>query len=425
MLAKLSRPLLRMVETKASIHVPGSPISAWINHVFGGVGNDSFEQKEAFASSYVWRAVNVLSDAMSGMNIGVFEKKENGDVVRVKSHPADYLLNIEPSPLYSAFTYRSTGMVHIGITGNFFSRIMYRPNGDLDEFLLLPPEQLTAIFIKPNRTLQYDFHGIDKILRSDEVLHVPGLSFNGFMGKNPIEAHRDTLVLDRESRTYGKKFYQNGAFLSGVLEVPGPLSDPAYARLKNSWHKAYGGSGNAGSTAILEEGTKFNPIRLSPNDAAWIATRKNIAEEVARIYGIPLHMLMELTRSTNNNIEHQGLEFVLYSVMPWVRRWEDELNRKLFKKRGEQNLFVRYDIEELMRGDMKTTSDYISKLQVSGNLTINEVRKKFLNLPGVEGGDKILVQANNMAPLEDVVNGKTILQSGTKSESGQQDDSGV
>lgn len=388
-------------EQKTSIHTPGAPISSWVHKLFGPVADEGFEEKEAYCSSLVWRAIKVLSEPMASMPVGVFEEKGNGDVVKVKSHPVEYLLNVEPSKYYSSYTWRDTQMHHLGITGNGYNRMIFRGNGELDEILMLDPHSIDDIFLMKNE-LRYKVNGIDKMLPSSQVLHFMGSSFNGFYGKNPIECHADTMILDRESRKYGKKFYQNGAFLSGILSSPNALSDKAYHRIKNSWHAAYGGSGNAGSTFIAEEGLDFKPIKLDPVSAAWLETRKDLAADVSRIYGVPLHMLSVMDRSTFNNIEHQSLEFVKYSLTPWVRRWEDEINRKVFGKyRGK--LFARFDMNELLRGDLKSTVEYLTKHQINGNLSINEVRRKYLNLPGIEGGDEHLVQGNNMIPVKNIM----------------------
>lgn len=387
-------------EERATIHTPGAPVSSWAHKLFGFVANEDFSEDEAFASPLVWRAIKVLSEPMSSMPICVHEKQKNGDIVRIEDHPYEYLLNVEPSKYYSSYTWRDTSMHHLGLRGNSYSRLIYKGNGELAEVLLIDPDSVQDIFLQDNGLL-YKINGLNKMLPGSEVLHFMWSSFNGFVGKNPIEAHKNTLILDRESREYAKSFYQKGAFLSGVLEGPTEMTQPAYDRLKNSWHDTYGGAKNAGTAAILEEGFKFNPIKLDPVSAAWSETQKHIATQVGRIWGVPLHMLMDLEKATFSNIEHQSLEFVKYSLMPWVRRKEDELNRKLFPtKKGK--MFLRYDMSELLRGDLKSTADYITKMQINGNLSVNEVRRDYLQRPGVEGGEKQLVQGNNMMPLDKV-----------------------
>ena len=391
-------------ETKSSptIHTPGAPIKDWVHKLFGFVPSEDFELAEAYCSTLVWRAIKVLSEPMASMPIGVFEKQANGDVVKI-DHPLDYTLNVEASRYYSAYTWKDTQMHHVGFGGNGYSRIVLRGNGEI-EFLTIDPEKVRDIFLLDN-DLKYKVEGVDKMLSSKEVLHFVGPTWNGFVGKNVLECHKDTLILDRETRTYAKKFYQNGAFLSGVLQTPNGLSDKAYERMKGSFN-LLGGSANAGRTEILEEGLQFQPIKLDPVSAQWAQTRKQLGIEVARIWGIPLHMLQEHDRSTFNNIEHQDLELVKYTLTPWVVRWESEINRKLFPRADKGKRFVRFDMSELLRADLASTADYLTKMQTAGNLTINEVRRGHLHLTGVEGGDETLVQGNNSVPLKQVIAGE-------------------
>lgn len=390
-------------EKKATIHTPNAPISSWAHKLFGFAADETFEEYEALQSTLVWRAIRVLSEPMASMPIGIYESRPNGDVIQIKDHPLDYILNVEPCKYYSAYTHRETTMTHLLLKANAYSRILYKGSGEVDRIVLMDPDKVRDIFIM-NNDLTYKIDGLDRMLSGGEVLHFVWNSFNGFTGKNPIEAHKDTLILDRESRNYAKNFYQNGAFLSGVLEGPTEMTDGAYRRLKQSWQETYGGAKNAGTAAILEEGFKFNPIRLDPVSAAWIETRKMLAGEIARIYGVPLHMIMDLEKATFSNIEHQSMEFIKYSLMPWVRKFEDELNRKLFPKSSSKNknLFIRYDMRELERGDMQSMADYLTKNQINGNLSINEIRRDYLQKPGIEGGDEHLVQGNNMIPVKNL-----------------------
>ena len=404
MLDKVSRIFFKdvpdVVEKKASIHT-GAPVGTWVNKLFGVMANDDFDQKEAYSSTLVWRAIKVLSEPLASLPIGVFEKQKNGDILKIDDHPVEHLLNVEPNKYYSSYTWRETAMNHLGLTGNSYNRIVFRNNGEIDKIVMIDPNAVDEIFVLKDQ-LRYKIKGLDRMLAGDEILHVVGSGYNGFEGKNPIRCHIDTLVTERETRKYSKKFYQNGAFLSGILRGPTAMTDKAYTRLTKSWNKAYSGTDNAGKTAIVEEGFEFQPIALDPVSAGWLATRKNLAADVARIYGVPLHMLMELDKSTFNNIEHQSLEFVKYSLSPWVKRFEDEYNRKLFKPKELGKRFVRYDMTELLRGDMKATADYLATLQLHGNLSINEVRRRFLFLPGIDGGDEHLVQGNNMVPVTQI-----------------------
>lgn len=398
MLARLSRTLVNAIERSVTIHSPQAKVSDWVAEVFGGTSDSDFFQEDAFASTLVTRAIKVLSEPMASMSVGVFERKSNGDIIKVTDHPYNYLLNVEPSSFYSSYVMRDAQVHHVCVTGNSFNQKITNRAGQVQEIVMIDPSALKGVRVDNRRGVWYDFEELGEI-KGEDLIHFPGPSYNGFLGRNFIEDFRDTLILDKASRNYAKNFYENGAFVSGILSVQGELTPDGYARVSNSWQKAYGGSGNAGKTMVLEQGGKFEPVRLSPEDAGWLGTRKNLAEDVARIFGVPMHMLMQLDRSTFNNIEHQSLEFVKYTLTPWVRRFEDELNRKLFKR--ESKLFVRYDMNELLRGDLKSTVEFVTRLQTFGDLNINEVRRNWLQMPGIgDDGDKYLVQGNNMVPID-------------------------
>ena len=197
---------------------------------------------------------------------------------------------------------------------------------------------------------------------------------------------------------YGAKFFANGAAPSGVLEHPGTLKDPA--RVRQAWMSQFGGSGNAGKVAVLEEGMKYSPISINPQEAQFLETRKFQINEIARIFRIPPHMIGDLEKSSFSNIEQQSLEFVKYTLDPWVVRWEQSMSRALFNEDEKSGLFFKFNVEGLLRGDYQSRMQGYATARQNGWMSANDIREleNMDRIPASEGGDLLLVNGN-MVPL--------------------------
>src|SRR5690625_3956523 len=180
-------------------------------------------------------------------------------------------------------------------------------------------------------------------LKAEDVLHIPGLGFDGLVGYSPIAMAKNAVGLAMATEEYGAKFFANGAAPGGVLEHPGTIKDPQ--RVKDSWNKAYQGSSNAHRVAVLEEGMKYQQIAIAPDQAQFLETRKFQINEIARIFRVPPHMVGDLEKSSFSNIEQQSLEFVKYTLDPWVIRWEQAISRSLFTKSEKKAYFVKFNVD--------------------------------------------------------------------------------
>ena len=243
--------------------------------------------------------------------------------------------------------------------------------------------------------------GTSVILRPSEVLHVPGLGFDGLVGYSPIAMAKNAIGLSMAAEEYGAKFYANGAAPSGVLEHPGVLKDPA--KVRDSWNAAFGGSSNSHKVAVLEEGLKYTPISISPNEAQFLETRKFQIDEIARIFRVPPHMVGDLEKSSFSNIEQQSLEFVKYTLDPWVVRWEQSLSRALLSETEKKSYFFKFNLEGLLRGDYQSRMQGYSIGIQNGFMCPNDVRElENLDLiPDELGGNKYMVNGN-MVDLKNV-----------------------
>ena len=249
------------------------------------------------------------------------------------------------------------------------------------------------------------FYRTDKgeLLPSHEMLHLRGLSTNGYKGKSPIAVHRDNLSLTASAQQYGEKFFNQGGNMSGVFKYPSTLKPEAYKRLKHDLIQQSVGLHNAHTPLLLEGGMTYERISIPPEDAQFIATRKFQKTEIATIYGVPPHMIADLERATNNNIEHQGMEFVQYCLMPYLVRLEEEFNRKLLRHDEFGEYYFLFGLNGLLRGDAKTRSEYYKNMNLIGALSANEIRS-LEDMNAYEGGDEYFVQAN----MQTIENAKSI-----------------
>jgi HK97 family phage portal protein len=218
------------------------------------------------------------------------------------------------------------------------------------------------------------------------------------VGLSPIAACRNAVGAGLAADEYSSKYYANGAAPMGILETPTLIKNPEL--LRQSWNEAFGGSRNAGKVAVLEQGTTFKAISLSPQDSQLLETRKFSVEEICRIFRVPPHMVQNLERATFNNIEQMSLDFVMYSLMPYLKRWEQSMSRSLLNADEKKRLVIQFNVDGLLRGDYKSRMEGYSIGINNGFLSVNDVRRlEGLDLiPAEEGGDTHMVQGA-MIPL--------------------------
>ena len=236
-------------------------------------------------------------------------------------------------------------------------------------------------------------------LKKEDVLHIPGLGFDGLVGYSPIAMAKNAIGLSIATEEYGAKFFANGATPGGILEYPGTVKDPD--RVRDSWNKGFSGR-NSHKVAILEEGMKYTPISISPNEAQFLETRKFQIDEIARIFSVPPHMVGDLEKSSFSNIEQQSLEFVKYTLEPWLMRWEQSINRALLSANEKSTYFVKFNVDGLLRGDYQSRMNGYATARQNGWMSANDIRElENLDLiPKEDGGDLYLINGN-MTKLAD------------------------
>jgi HK97 family phage portal protein len=355
----------------------------------------------------VYACVRVLSEAIAQLPLHVYQYTDKGKE-RVPQHPLYFLLHDQPNPEMTSFVFRETLMSHLLIYGNAYAQIIRNGRGDVIGLYPLMPDKVKVDRDEHNRLIyiysRYDEANPnlksqgDIVLRSEDVLHIPGLGYDGLVGYSPIAMAKNAIGLAIACDEYGATFFANGASPSGVLEHPGVIKNPE--RVRDAWQRAYG-SGNAHRTCVLEEGMKYTPISIPNNEAQFLETRKFQIEEIARLYRVPLHMIGDLDHATFSNVEHLSLDFVKYSLDPWIVRWEQGLQKALLSDNEKGKYFVKFNVDGLLRGDYASRMQGYSVGIQNGFLCPNDVREfENMNLiPDEKGGFTYMVNGS-MTPLE-------------------------
>ncbi|MFA6129328.1 MAG: phage portal protein [Bacteroidales bacterium] len=363
------------------------------------VGSINVNVNTAITLSAVWRAINVISSTLAGLPLKHY-KISDGGRENLRTSAASRLLK-KPNEMMTGYMFRETLTALAVGYGNGYAYIKHDASGIPVELIPIHPSECLPIKFQNKIYYKILIDGSYQTVTSENVIHIPGLSFNGLVGYGVVTIARESLGGALATQKFGNKFYENGANIGGVLETPGELSDSAYKRLKESWNEKHHGVENTGSTAILEGGTKFTKIGIAPEEAQFLQTRQFQVTEVARWFGVPPHMLFDLERSTNNNIEQQAMEFVTYTLLPWANRWEEELSRKLVKSNAQDSEYIEHEFNGLLRGDSKSRAEYYKGLFGVASITPNQIAE-LENLPKDPlNGDTHYVQAA-YAPVDKI-----------------------
>lgn len=354
-----------------SLENPNLPVSPAILDSLIGYGPTrsgvQINEHTATTMTAVLTATRILAESIGQMPLVVYQGDEDDNWrVRAKDHPAYDLLRRSPNSEMTSVVWKETAQGHAVLWGNSYSRIIFDNAGRPKELWPLRPDQT-----HPERVggrLKY-VSGRDRF-DPEEILHVPSIGFNGIQGYSPIALAREAIALGKAAEIFGATFFGNGAQLSGVIEYPGKLKPEARKNLLESWKAQHSGVGNSHKTALFEEGMKYTPIGIPPADAQFVEVRKFQIAEVARIFRIPLHMMGDLERATNANIETQSLEFLKYTLAPWMAKWEAEINKKLLGP----GYFCRFDVREFLRTDLQSRQVYNQAAINTGWKSPNEVR---------------------------------------------------
>ena len=388
-----------------------SLVDSRYSFLFGGTtAGKPVNEYTAMQMTAVYSCVRILSETIAGLPLHVYRYNDSGGKEKNLKHPLYKLLHDEPNPEMTSFAFRETLMSHLLLLGNAYAQIIRNALGEVIALYPLMPNKMTVDRDSNGRLFYLYQRNADDAptlgkdsqvyLTPSDVLHIPGLGFDGLVGYSPIAMAKNAVGLAIATEEYGAKFFANGAAPGGVLEHPGTIKDPQ--KVKESWNSAYQGSSNAHRVAVLEEGMKYQAIGISPEHAQFLETRKFQINEIARIFRIPPHMLADLEKSSFSNIEQQSLEFVKYTLDPWVVRWEQSMCRALLSDSEKPQVFIKFNVDGLLRGDYQSRMNGYATARQNGWMSANDIRElENLDRIPVEIGGNLYLINGAMTKLQD------------------------
>lgn len=351
----------------------------------------------------VYACIRIIAETVASLPLNLYKYADDGKE-KAYQHPLYRLLHDEPNPEMSSMTFRETLMHHILITGNAYAQIIRNGLGEVVALYPLLPNKMRVERSMADKKIYYRYSS-DRdgqiTLSSDDVLHIPGLGYDGIIGYSPIAMCRNSIGLAMAADDYGSAFFESGARPTGILRHPGHLKDPA--KIRDAWEQTYGSGQHR--TAVLEEGVEYQQIAISPNEAQFLETRKFQVNEICRIYRVPPHMVADLEKSSFSNIEQQSLDFVQNTVTPWLVRLEQNMQRQLLLPTEKSQYLIKHNANGLLRGDYQSRMNGYAVGRQNGWYSINEIREleDMNKISAEEGGDDYLCNGN-MTKLKDAGN---------------------
>ena len=380
--------------------------------VFGRADSgERVDERSAMQIATVYACVRLLAESVASLPLHLFRvTDDDGGKEKARNHPLYPILFRQPNPEMSSFTFRETMMTHLLLWGNAYAQIIRDGRNDVLGLYPLLPENVEVDRNDAGK-IYYIYHAYtdekpggsnrDIIFQRQEILHIPGLGFNGLVGFSPIAMMKNALGSAIAVEKYGSSFFRNGAQPAGVLEHPGVLKNPE--KIRQNWSAVYGGAGNAHKVAVLEEGMAYKPISLPPEDSQFLSTREFDVEEICRIFRVPPHLVQDLKRSTFNNIEHQGISYVQYTLMPWLERFEQAIIKDVLLEEEQDEYFPKFNVDGLLRGDYRSRMEGYAIGFANGFLSPNDIRR-LENMDPIpdEAGGNVYVANGSYVKLKDI-----------------------
>lgn len=361
-------------EPKANIGHPAE-LLAMFDRQNMSLANIPVTQDSVMRISAAKACVRVIADALASLPLQIFMKADDGSRTAADDHDLADLIQRQPNYYMTSFRWRHYVATSLMMRGNSYN-VKSVVRGKVDELLPVHPDRVKLKMSPSDGSISYEIrkdNGQVEEKQAAEVLHFRGLSTDGVSGRSIITDHRDTFGLAAAQEAFGAKAYANGGTKRIALTHPTELSEGAHKRIRESWAAQYGGVDNAGVPAILEEGITPHEISMTIEDMQYIASRKFEIEDIARIFGVPLHLIGELGRATNNNIEVQELEFVMHTIRPWCVNLEQEMN--VFLLGEDRRHFIEHELAGFLRGDIKSRYNAYFQARQGGWLSVNDIRK--------------------------------------------------
>ncbi len=360
---------------------------------FGQVGRTAVTEKSVMGLSAYWAGVRRISESVAMLPVDVLRKK--GGLRESVVHPSEYLLNKQSSFKSISFDFKQVLITSAINWGNGFA-IIERNNSAVPTSLIsVHPKSVEPVIYDDELFWKLHIEGSENIIVKDQdMINLRGFGTDEITGLSAIQMHKRNLGLSLAAEEYGSDFYSKGTRIDGYIEYAGKLDSEVKRKIGEQWNANYGPNGSGG-TAILDNGTKYTRLGLPPEDALFIETRKFQKNEIATILGIPPYMINEMGEATYNNVEHQGIEFVTYSLGSWIEKLEQEYGRKLLKESEKSDHYYKHNVNRLLRTDVKARAEFYRMMSDVGVYSINEIRA-FEDMNPIDGGDQRFIQLNRV-----------------------------
>lgn len=398
----LSSLLPERIETRdrgVGIVAKASESAGWLEDLLGGgvsTAGRRVNEQSAMTVSAVYSGLRVLSSSLAQLPLNVMERTEDGRRRDRRNHRLYSLLNEAPNDQITAIEFRELLTSWALLHGNAVGWLDLRGDGTIEQILPLEPSRV-SFWLTPNeRELVVRYQkkdGTQEWIPRYRFLHLRAPLGNRWLGAGLLQLARDAIGLGMVAEEHASRFYSNAAAPAGVLTSPKPMKTDTFKKLREQWNARHQGAENAFKTAILEDGVDWKPIALNLKDQQFLETRTFQVQEIARWIGIPPHLIGELSRSTNNNIEAQGIEFVTFAIGPWARRWEQRIWLDCLGIGERRTVYVRHNLDAFLRGQ---TLDRYRAYQIGrmgGWLSANDVRVKE-DMDPIEDGDTYMAPLN-------------------------------
>jgi HK97 family phage portal protein len=346
----------------------------------------------------IMAGTRIVAESIAMLDLPVYRRLAKGGKEEAPDHPLYSVLHDLPNEWQTSFEWREMMTAHALLRGNGYSLIQRRPDGSVSDLIPLNPDRIKP-YRRPSGEVWYEFRPINGPVQqfdSSEMFHLRGMSSDGLMGLSSVTLAREAIGLGMAAEEYSARYFSNDATPPAYLKHPGQLKEPASSRLKQSWQEMYSGLPNAHKMAILEEGMDIKTIAATNRDSQTLETRNFQIQEVSRILRVPAHMLGDLSKATVSNIEQLGMEFLTYTLMPWLARWQQAIARDLFTAKGRSQYFAKFVTRQLLMGDMASRSQYYATMVQWGLMNPNEGRELEDFNPRADAEGKSYLRPMNM-----------------------------
>ncbi|VVG70934.1 phage portal protein [Pandoraea apista] len=372
---------------------------AWLTRLFGGgrsVSGQNVTPDSALRVMAVYAAVRILSESMASLPITLYQAGSDGKRSRVSEHSLVGLLHDAPNPNNTSVEWVEMQQAHLALRGNSYSFVELSGKGEVTGLVPQHPDKVTVRYDKESRTFTYDIDGVAGI-PAESVLHIRGFSLDGLVGLTPIGLARESIGLSMAAEQVGAEAFNEGFVPPVVLEVAEKADKDQRQTYRKQWVELT--QNRKGGPPVISGGMKLHTLRVSMQDLQFIETRRFSIAEIARLFRVPPHMLADLERATFSNIEQLSLEFVKYTLTPWIRRWEQRMNLTLLSQaERERGLYLKFNLDALLRADIKSRYESYKIGLESRILNANECREKE-DMDGYPGGE-VFWAPLNMAPSD-------------------------